>query len=124
MAARGSRITIERELPSKPRGQRKEEHEQPIRVPRLLVAASEISWRLLVCIAAAAIVLFGLSKIGFAAIPVVIALLLATLFVPPARWLQRHGFPPAAATVTVMLCGLAIFGGMIAFVAESVVHES
>ena len=94
-----------------------------IRIPRLLVAGSELSWRFLVCVAAVAVIVYGITRISFAFIPVVIALLLATLLVPPARWLQRRGFPPAAATTTVFFGALALFAAMFALLGPPVVGE-
>src|SRR4051812_14157506 len=101
--------------------ERPERRESPrrtreIRVPRLLVATSEIAWRLLVCVAAAAVVLIGLVKVGFALIPVAIALLLSTLFVPPARWLRRRGAPPALAAAMAFVGGLLVIAGLVALV--------
>ena len=93
---------------------------QIIRVPRLLVAASEISWRLIVCTAAAAIVVYGLTRVGFALIPVMIALLLSTLFVPPARALRRRGVPNALATALVFLTGLLAIAGVVALLVTPV----
>lgn len=94
-----------------------------VRVPRLLVIGSELSWRFLVCIAAAAIVVYGLTKVSFALIPVILALLLATLLVPPAQALQRRGAPPALATSVVFLGALAIFAALVALLAPTVVGE-
>ena len=94
-----------------------------IRVPRLLVAGSELGWRFLVCVAALAIVVYGIVKVSFAFIPVFIALLLSTLLVPPARWLQRRGAPPVLATVAVFLGGLALFAAVVALLAPPVVNE-
>ena len=96
---------------------------QDIRIPRLLVAGSELGWRFLVCIAALAVVVYGITKISFAFIPVVIALLLATLLVPPARWLQRRGAPPALAATTVFLASLAAFAALLALLGPPVVTE-
>src|SRR5687768_7079033 len=101
-----ARINTPEERPSARGARRMDEHHATdgsaeIRVPRLLALASEISWRVLVCAAAAAVLVFALLKVGFALIPVAIALLLATLFVPPARALERRGVPRALATVIV-----------------------
>lgn len=96
---------------------------QIIRIPRLLVAASELSWRLLICTAAAAVVVYGLTRVGFAIIPVMVALLLATLFVPPARWLEHRGLPRALATTIVFLGGLLAIVGVVALLAAPVAEE-
>lgn len=98
--------------------------DRPIRVPRLLVASSEISWRLLVCIAAGAVFVYAFTRVGFVAFPVLIALLLSTLLVPPARWLQQRGLPPALATTVVFVVSIAAFAGVVTFIGTSVAHES
>ncbi|HEX8207918.1 MAG TPA: AI-2E family transporter, partial [Solirubrobacteraceae bacterium] len=94
-----------------------------VRIPRLLVAGSEIGWRFLVCIAAIAVVVYGLTKISFAFIPVFVALLLATLLVPPARALQRRGAPPALATSTVFVGALLAFALLGALLVPPVIGE-
>lgn len=109
--------------PSAPRRAERERPAREIRVPRLLVAGSELSWRFLVCVAAIAVVVYLLTKISFAVIPVLIALLASTLLVPPARWLERHGFPPALATSVVFVLGLAVLAGVIALIAPPVADE-
>jgi predicted PurR-regulated permease PerM len=96
---------------------------QIIRIPRLLVAGSELSWRLLVCTAAAVVVVYGLTRVGFAIIPVIVALLLATLFVPPARWLEQRGLPRALATTIVFLGGLVTIAAVVALLAAPVAAE-
>ena len=94
-----------------------------VRIPRLLVAGSEMGWRFLVCVAAIAVVVYGVAKISFAFIPVFVALLLATLLVPPARALQRRGAPPAMAAATVFLAALLVFAAMATLLAPPVVSE-
>jgi len=96
---------------------------QIIRVPRLLVAASELSWRLLICAAAGAVVVYALTRVGFAIIPVIVALLLSTLFVPPARWLERRGLPRALAASLVFLTGLLTIAGVVALLVAPVAAE-
>ncbi|HEX2084553.1 MAG TPA: AI-2E family transporter [Solirubrobacteraceae bacterium] len=106
-------------LRARPRGSAPRE----VRIPRLLVAGSELSWRFLVCVAALAVVVYGLAKISFAFIPVFVALLLATLLVPPARALQRRGFPPVIATIVVFLGSLLLFAAIFTLLAPPVVNE-
>jgi predicted PurR-regulated permease PerM len=117
------RINTEQQRPSEAASAR-DRGDQQIKAPRLLVAASEISWRLIVCLAALAIVAYALTRIGFAVIPVVVALLLSTLFVPPARWLQSRGVPRALAAVISFLGGILLISGLIALVASGVAHEA
>ena len=97
--------------------------QREIRVPRILVAASELSWRFLVCVAAVAVVVFLLSKISFAVIPVLIALLASTLLVPPTQWLERRGLPDAAATALVFVLAVGGFIGLLALLAPQVAGE-
>ena len=94
-----------------------------IRVPRLLVAVSEFSWRLLVCVAAIAVAVYLLSKISFAVIPVLIALLASTLLVPPARALERRGLPDGPATAIVFVLAVGAFIGILALLAPAVADE-
>jgi putative heme transporter len=94
-----------------------------VRIPRLLVAGSELGWRFLICVAAVAVVVYGLVKISFAFIPVFIALLLATLLVPPARALQRRGAPPALAVSTVFLGALLVAALLATLLVPPVIAE-
>ena len=96
---------------------------RPIRMPRLLVAVSEFSWRFLICIAAGVLVVYALAQISLAVIPVFVALLLSTLLVPPARALRRRGVGNALATTIVFLGFLGVFAGVIAVLAPSVSAE-
>jgi predicted PurR-regulated permease PerM len=80
------------------------------RLPRTLVAVSAISWRVLVIVAAAALLVAALTRLFLVVFPVILALLLATLLVPPARWLRAHRWPAAPATFAVLLGGLALLG--------------
>jgi putative heme transporter len=106
-----------------PLTRRPPEDTREIRVPRLLVVASEISWRALVVLAAVVAVAYGLMKVGFVAIPILIALLLSTLLVPPARWLQARGLPPALATSIVFLGGVVALVAVIAGISAAVASE-
>jgi putative heme transporter len=123
------RINTDAERPSHPpAGGRgavgRSEDDVQIRLPRLLVAASEISWRVLLCLAALSIVVYALTRVGFAVIPVIIALLLSTLFVPPARWLQRRGVPRALAATIAFLGGILLLSLLIGFIASGVASEA
>lgn len=114
----GARTLTPADTPSPGSGSRE------IRVPRLLVLGSEISWRLLVCVAAAVVVVFALLKVGFAVIPVSIALLLSTLFVPPARALERRGLPRALASTIVVIGGVLVIVGLLTLVAAPIAADA
>ena len=111
-------VSMDKMPPPRPPGA-----DEPIRVPRLLVAGSELGWRFLICVAAFAVVIYAITKVSFAFIPAFIALLLATLLTPPARWLERRGAPPALATTVVFLGGLAAISGLFALLIPPMVSE-
>src|SRR5215213_8887606 len=79
-------------------------------VPRSLVTASELGWRFLVVVAAVAVLTYGLWYVRLVALPAFLALLLATVLVPPARALRRRGLGSGAATAVVF------FGALLAAV--------
>ncbi len=96
---------------------------RPIRMPRLLVAVSEFSWRFLICIAAGVLLVYALAQISLAVVPVFVALLLSTLLVPPARALQRRGMGNSLASAIVFIGFLGVFAGVIAVLAPQVSAE-
>lgn len=72
----------------------------------------------------------GLTIAGFVVIqlwlvvlPVLLALLLATLLVGPADFLRRRGIPGAGATLLVMLAALAVLVGALISVVPAIVAE-
>jgi predicted PurR-regulated permease PerM len=77
-------------------------------VPRSLVIASELGWRFLVVVAAVAVLAYGLWYVRLVAVPAFLALLLATVLVPPARALRRRGLRPGAATALVFFGALLV----------------
>jgi predicted PurR-regulated permease PerM len=92
-------------------------------VPRSLVTASELGWRFLVVVAAVAVLAYALWYVRLVALPAFLALLLATVLVPPASALRRRGLPAALATAIVfvgLLVIVAIIGTIVipAFAAE------
>ena len=77
-------------------------------VPRSLVTASELGWRFLVVVGAVAVLGYALWYVRLIALPAFVALLLATILVPPARALRRRGLRPGTATAIVFLGALAV----------------
>ncbi len=67
-------------------------------VPGWLSRSAAVSWRLLVVAAAVGVVGYLLVYLRLVVLPVIVALFLSTLLVPPAGWLRAHGWPPLAAT--------------------------
>ncbi|TWG24169.1 AI-2E family transporter [Actinoplanes teichomyceticus] len=56
--------------------------------------------------------------------PLVVALLLTTLTWPPARFLRRHGWPPALAASLVTVLFLSLVAGIVVLIAAPVAGES
>lgn len=77
--------------------------------PAWLEKAAQISWRLLVVGAAGFGVVFVLDRLAVVVLPVLGALFLTLVLVPPVRWLKRRGWPPAVATWAVFLLAGAVF---------------
>jgi predicted PurR-regulated permease PerM len=72
------------------------------RVPAVLDKAAAFGWRFLVVLATVAVLFYLLVRLRLVVIPMVLALFLTALLAPPERWLERRGWPPAAATFTVL----------------------
>jgi predicted PurR-regulated permease PerM len=92
-------------------------------VPRSLLVASELSWRFLVVVAAVAVLAYALWYVRLIALPAFVALLLATILVPPARALRRRGVPRTLSTVIVFACALLLFATFGSLVVPPVVAE-
>lgn len=93
------------------------------RVPSWLATTTAWTWRALVLIVGSAALLTVLIRLYLVTLPVVVALILATLCVPPARWLERHGFPRAAAASTVVIGGVLAFSGLIAALTPAFIEQ-
>jgi predicted PurR-regulated permease PerM len=74
------------------------------------------AWRLLVVLAAFIAVLSVLQKLEIIVVPVLLALMLSALLVPPVDWMDRRGLPRGAAVALVVLGGFAFLGGTLTFV--------
>lgn len=82
-------------------------------VPKWLVRWSAVAWRLLIMAAALVVVGYVFTKLRLILLPVVVALFISTILVPPARWLRGHGFPPLLATWTVFLGSFVVIGALV-----------
>lgn len=92
-------------------------------VPRGMAVAAAFSARLLLIAAAIALVGFILSKLLVVVIPVVVAILLATVLGPPARWLMDRGVPSHVASLGMVLAGVLVFIGAFALVIPQFISE-
>ncbi|MFI5607696.1 AI-2E family transporter [Amycolatopsis sp. NPDC051903] len=85
-------------------------------IPRGLRVSAALAWRFIVVIAALYAVLWLLGYLSAVVIPVSIALLLSALLAPAVEKLVQIRFPRGLATALVLIAGLAVLGGLLAFV--------
>ncbi|HLU54860.1 MAG TPA: AI-2E family transporter [Pseudonocardia sp.] len=93
-----------------------QERDVGLSVPRSLAISAALGWRMLVVVAALAVIGVVAVQLSRVVVPVAIALLLAALLVPAVGWLVRHRVPRALATALVMVGGVAGLGGVLTFV--------
>jgi len=79
-------------------------------------------WSLRVVLIALGAILLGVlvARLWVIVLPVLLALLLATVLWPPAAWLRRHGWPPALAAAAVVGGGLLGLVVVVALLARSI----
>ncbi|HEY0396910.1 MAG TPA: AI-2E family transporter, partial [Acidimicrobiia bacterium] len=85
---------------------------EPRHVPAWLETATAVAWRVLVVAAAFLAGVIVLSRVTVVVVPVIGALFVSAVLVPPARWLRRHGWPPLLATWGSFLAAAAIVVGI------------
>jgi putative heme transporter len=74
------------------------------------------AWRLLVIFAAVVALLWAVKQLEIIVVPVALATLLAALMLPVVDFLDGRGAPRGGAVALVLLCGIAVVGGILAFV--------
>jgi predicted PurR-regulated permease PerM len=84
----------------------------PRHVPSWLETATSVAWRTLVVAAAGFVFVLMLSRLTVIVVPVIGALFVSAILVPPARWLRRHGWPALLATWATFLASAAIVVGI------------
>ncbi|HEX7278743.1 MAG TPA: AI-2E family transporter [Solirubrobacterales bacterium] len=67
--------------------------------------------------------LWLLGELRVVIVPVLASLLVATLLMPPADFLRRHGFPSALATGLVMVAAAALLAGIVTLIAPAFVDQ-
>ncbi len=93
------------------------------RVPAWLDTSVQYTWRGLVLLVGVAVAIFVLTQLYLVTLPVIIALILATLCVPPARKLERRGLPRLAAAALVVVGGVGTFFGILAALTPAFVNQ-
>jgi predicted PurR-regulated permease PerM len=97
----------------RPRPDPTEDRARP-EVPPALARLAAWSWRLLVVLAAAGLLLYLLIQLKVIVVPVIVALFLATLLVPLVRWLEARGWKHLPAVLAVFLGAVLLLAGIIA----------
>lgn len=82
--------------------------------------ASRWSLRLLLVAAGAVVLWLLIGALWSIVLPVLLAVILATVLWPPAAWLRKRRFPPALAATTVLLAGIVVLAGLIALISTSI----
>jgi predicted PurR-regulated permease PerM len=83
------------------------------RIPAGLEIATALAWRLLLLAAALAVIMYVLGLLGRIVVPVVLALIAASLLAPSAHALSRlRWMPHAIATAVVIIGGVAVVGAV------------
>ncbi|MGH3566034.1 MAG: AI-2E family transporter [Pseudonocardia sp.] len=99
---------------------------EPGREDRTATIAHGLSWMarwsLRVVLIALGVIVLGIlvARLWVIVLPVLLALLLATVLWPPAAWLRRHGWPPALAAAAVVGGGLLGLVVVVALLARSI----
>jgi putative heme transporter len=92
-------------------------------VPPGLETAAAWSWRLLIVGAAGFALAFCAYRLRLVLLPVAVALLLATVLIPPARWLEGRGLRPLLATWITVLVFLGALVGLGFAIVPALVDE-
>lgn len=83
-----------------------------------------ISLRFLLVAAALVVIVYGLVRLSAVVLPVLIALLIAALLEPPARWLRRRRVPGPLASAIVLLGSALVVIGLLASIVPAVAAEA
>jgi predicted PurR-regulated permease PerM len=82
------------------------------------------SWGFVGVVAAAVIVAVALAAVSEIVLPMTFAAVLAVIFKPLARTLQRHRWKPSLAAGVVVLCLLAVLGGVVIATVRGVTEQA
>ena len=92
-------------------------------IPRWLRISSELAWRSLLVAAAVVVLALLVSRLRVVFLPMIVALLVSTLLVPPVTWLQRRGVPRLLGTLLAVGAAVLALAAVVAFVAPEVKQE-
>jgi predicted PurR-regulated permease PerM len=81
------------------------------------------TWRLLLLAAGAVLLVRALADLRLVVVPVIVALFLTTLLLPPTQWLRERGVPSAIAAAATLLTGLGVVVGVFVLIGPEVASE-
>lgn len=93
------------------------------RVPAWLDTAVQYTWRGLILLVGVSTIIYALTRLSLVSLPIIIALILATICVPPARRLERRGVPRLLAALIVVVGGIGGFFGAIALMIPTFIEQ-
>jgi predicted PurR-regulated permease PerM len=91
-------------------------------VPRSLRIAAGVAWRILVLVAFLVVLGLAVSRLRLVVLPLFLAVLAATVLMPPAGWLRRW-LPAGVAALVVLAGALVVVGGAAFAIAPTVSSE-
>ncbi|CAN5716161.1 AI-2E family transporter [soil metagenome] len=89
----------------------------------VLDRAAAVTWKSLVVAGGVAVAVLALARLRILVLPGIVALLLATVLVPPVDRLQRVGLPRLVAVWLVLLASIGVLSGVVVLVAPTVSAE-
>jgi putative heme transporter len=92
-------------------------------IPHGVRLAAGWSWRFIVILLFASIVLWALTKLHEVMIPLAIAMLLSALLSPAVAWLRRHRVHRSLATALVLIGGVLLVAGTLTLVVTEFVNN-
>ncbi|HWU05040.1 MAG TPA: AI-2E family transporter [Streptomyces sp.] len=96
----------------------------PTKTRAALRASARVSGELLLVLVMTAVAVWLLGRMWSVVWPLIVGLLLTTLTWPTARYLRRHGWPPALAASLVTVLFLLVAAGVVALIAVPVASQS
>lgn len=94
-----------------------------LRVPTWLDTAVQYTWRGLVLLIGLAVAVMVMTRLYLVTLPVLVALILSTLCVPPARRLERSGLPSIVSATIVVVGGIGSLVALIVLLIPSFVTQ-
>ncbi|GAA4954283.1 hypothetical protein GCM10023224_44550 [Streptomonospora halophila] len=84
----------------------------------MLVRMGNIAWRVLVVGIVAAIIVYGLVYIRIVTIPVILAVFVTALLMPPTNWMRRKGMGRGSSTAVACIGALILLAGVITMIVQ------